>query len=91
MLVTVRVVLRDGREFDLAQEVEDGARLSPEDVVARAANDGRLAVSDSAEVALDEIDQLELAPQDAPAGPGWGPGLQDEDALSAADGGYRPG
>jgi hypothetical protein len=91
VLVTVRVVLRDGREFDLAQEVEDGARLSPDEVVARAANEGRLAVSDSAEIALDEIDRLELAPPDSPAGPGWGPGLQDEDALSAADGGYRAG
>ena len=90
MLVRVRVGLRDGREFDLAQELEDGVEWSAAEVVARATYDGHVALSDTASVPAEEIAHATLLPLDAPEGPGWGPGLQDEDAASASDGRYSP-
>jgi len=91
MLVTVRVVLGDGREIEIAQEVEDGAQVSPAQVLGRAARNGYLALSDSEEVPLSSIVRVEPAGKDAPAGPGWVRGLQDEDAAAAADSGYSDG
>lgn len=88
MLVTVRAVLGDGRVMELAREVEDRERLSPRQLLEREAHDGVLSLSDSEQVPLREIAHAEFVDKDAPTGPGWGPGLQDEDAASAAASNY---
>lgn len=89
MLVTVRAALQDGRVIELARDVEGGERLSPLELLARHAHDGLLSLSDSERVPLESISHAEFVGTEAPAGPGWGPGLQDEDAASAAASDYR--
>ena len=89
MLRIVRVVLRDGRELEIAQEVDEGSALTAEQMLAHATVDGRLRVSDSNTVGVEEVACVELVRPHAPAGPGWGPGLQDEDAAAAASSGYE--
>jgi hypothetical protein len=88
MLVTVRVLLDDGRVIELARDVRDEEDLSPAGLLEREAVDGTLSLSDSERVPLERIARAEFVEKDAPTGPGWGPGLQDEDAASAAAGNY---
>ena len=88
MLLTVRAVLEDGRVVDFAREVGDEERLSAAQLLERQAQDGYLALSDSEKVPLGRVVSVEFVAGDAPAGPGWGPGLQDEDAASAAGSNY---
>jgi hypothetical protein len=91
MLVTVHVVLTDGREVDIARDVDEAQHLSPAQVLDFALRDGYLPLSDSEQVPLSNVARVEFAEVDAPAGPGWGPGLQDEDAASAAGSDYPDG
>ena len=88
MLVTVRAVLEDGRVIELARDVGDEEGLSPGQLLEREAHDGVLSLSDSEQVPLESIAHAEFVEKDAPTGPGWGPGLQDEDAASAAASNY---
>ena len=86
---TIRVVFDDGREVDIAHQVVANDCPSPEDVLRSAASDGEIAISDSERVPLDRVSKVSFVDEPAPTGPGWGPGLQDEDAASAASGGYE--
>ena len=88
-LITIRVVLDDGREVDIAHHVDAGDSPSPGDVLRSAASDGEIAISDSERVPMDRVSTVAFVDAPAPTGPGWGPGLQDEDAASAASGGYE--
>ncbi len=88
MLVSVKVTLDDGLELDIAQEVEDGADVSPDDVLRLAARDGYLSLSDSERVSLDHVAGVAFVEEHAQGGPGWGPGLQDEDDAAAAASSY---
>jgi len=90
MFVAVRVVLTDGRVVEITHEVEDDERLSPAQVLERAVHDGELPLSDSERIPVASVASVEFAHTDAPTGPGWGPGLQDEDAASAASSDYFP-
>lgn len=92
MLVTVHVVLTDGREVEIAQEVDEHERPSAAEVLRRAVRNGHLPLSDSEQVALESVSCVEFVDVAAPPGPGWGPGLglQDEDAASAAASSYEP-
>jgi hypothetical protein len=88
-LITVRVVFDDGREVDIAHQVEAGDRPSPWEVLRSAAPGGEIPISDSAHVPLERVSAVSFVDKPAPEGPGWGPGLQDEDAASAAGGSYE--
>jgi hypothetical protein len=89
VLVTVRAVLADGRRVEFTRNVEGRESLSPEQVLEREAHDGALALSDSETIPLGSITHAEFVERDTPAGPGWGPGLQDEDAAAAAASDFR--
>jgi hypothetical protein len=88
MLVTIRVVLIDGREVEIAREIRRGEQVSPAYLLERSARNGFLQLSDSEQVPLAWVVRVEFAQTDAPAGPGWVRGLQDEDAAAAAASGY---
>ena len=87
-LITVRVVFDDGREVDIAHQVDAGDRPSPWEVLRSAAPTGQVPISDSVRVPLERVSTVSFVDKPAPEGPGWGPGLQDEDAASAARGGF---
>ena len=78
----------DGREVDIAHQVDSRDSPSPEDILRSAASNGQVAISDSERMPLERVSTVAFVDEPAPAGPGWGPGLQDEDAASAASGGY---
>jgi hypothetical protein len=90
MLVTVRAVLEDGRVIELARDVGDAEGLSPARLLEREAHHGVLSLSDREQVPLESIAHAEFVDKDLPTGPGWAPGLQDEDAASAAASNYGP-
>jgi len=89
MFVTVRAVLEDGRVIEFVRDVGDEEDLSPRQLLEREAHDGVLSLSDSEHVRLESIAHAEFVDRAAPTGPGWGPGLQDEDAASAAASNYE--
>jgi hypothetical protein len=89
VIVAVRAVLKDGRVVRFVREVEDDARLTPAQLLTRLAQDGLLSLSDSDRIPLDSVAHAEYADEDTQPGPGWGPGLQDEDAASAAASNYQ--
>jgi len=88
MLVTVRAILEDGRVIELTREVVAGEDLSPVQLLQREAHDGSLSLSDSERVPLESIAHAEFVDTEVQRGPGWLPGLQDEDAASASASNY---
>ncbi len=88
-MAILRIGLADGREIDLTVDA-DHDQGSPWALLRRLVVDGELALSDTDAVSVSEVSSVEVVVPDAPAGPGWGPGLQDEDAATALQENYAP-
>lgn len=90
VLVTLRLYLPDGSERLVSRELEDEPD-SPEEILEKVSEAGRIALGDRESISLDQVVKVEREPPPEPqTAPPWGPGLRDEDVASALKENFEP-
>ncbi len=90
VLITLKLVLSDGREQLYSREVEENtALLEPRAILARTSKDGRVALGDRESCSLESIAHVELVQPEAREGPTLEHGIRDEDVAAALKGNYE--
>jgi hypothetical protein len=90
MLITLKLVLSNGREQLYSRELEaDAASLEPRAILERTSEDGRVALGDRESCSLESIVNVELVHPEPREGPTLEHGIHDEDVAAALKGNYE--
>ena len=90
MLRTLRLRFADRPTYDLAFEPTD-ERTDPWELLrSRADDDGRIRLGDRESCSIEDVVDVTVVEPEAPEGPSWERGLQDEDVASAIEENYDP-
>lgn len=91
MLITLKLVLPDGREQLYSREVDEPtAALEPREILERTSEEGRVALGDRESCSLESIVTVEVVHAEPREGPTLELGIRDEDVAAAMKGNYKP-